>query len=73
MVGEVDPDDEEGAMWAVDYVDKIVEEEVARGVDAKRIVVGGFSQGCAVGIGSLVKEAASRKIAACCGVIRVFA
>jgi predicted esterase len=50
VVGEVDPDDEEGTMWAVGYVDKLVEEEVARGVDAKRIVVGGFSPGCAVSL-----------------------
>jgi lysophospholipase-1 len=50
VVGKIDPDDEEGTMWAVDYVDKLVEEEVARGVDAKRIVVGGFSQGCAVSL-----------------------
>ena len=47
-VAEVSPDDEEGIMWAAGYVDKLVEEEVKRGVDAKRIVVGGFSQGCAV-------------------------
>jgi predicted esterase len=47
---EVDPDDEEGIMWAVGYVDQLVEEEVKRGVDPKRIVVGGFSQGCAVTI-----------------------
>jgi lysophospholipase I len=46
---EVEPeDDEAGIMWAVGYVDSLVEEEVKRGVDAKRIVVGGFSQGCAV-------------------------
>ena len=50
MLREVDPDDEEGTMWAVDYVDKLVEEEVASGVDAKRIVVRGFSQGCAVSL-----------------------
>ena len=48
VVGEVAPDDEEGIMWAVGYVDQLVEEEVKRGVGAKRIVVGGFSQGCAV-------------------------
>lgn len=45
---EVEPDDERGIMESVSYVDTLVEAEVARGVDAKRIVVGGFSQGCAV-------------------------
>lgn len=47
---ESTPDDEEGIMKAVDYVDKLVEEEVGRGTDPKRIVVGGFSQGCAVSL-----------------------
>ena len=47
-IGEVDPDDEEGISWAVGYVDELIEKEVGRGVDPKRIVVGGFSQGCAV-------------------------
>jgi predicted esterase len=47
---EVEPDDERGIMESVRYVDSLVEAEVARGVDAKRIVVGGFSQGCAVSL-----------------------
>ena len=51
VVGQVEPGDEAGIMSAVAYVDQLVEEEVRnRGVDAKRIVVGGFSQGCAVSL-----------------------
>ena len=44
------PDDEEGIMKSVDYVDQLVEEEVARGTQPNRIVIGGFSQGCAVSL-----------------------
>ncbi len=47
---EITPDDEEGIMKSVDYVDKLVEDEVRRGTDPRRIVVGGFSQGCAISL-----------------------
>lgn len=42
---------------SVEYVCGLVDDEVARGVPLRRIVVGGFSQGCAV---SLVAGLASR-------------
>jgi len=45
---EFEPDDERGIMESISYVDSLVEAEVAPGVDAKRIVVGGFNQRCAV-------------------------
>jgi predicted esterase len=44
-----EPDDEEGIMRAVKYLDEIVKEELEKlGGDESRLVVGGFSQGCAV-------------------------
>lgn len=45
----VDEDeDEEGIRRTVEYIDELVAAEVEGGVDPARIVVGGFSQGCAV-------------------------
>lgn len=44
------PDDEAGIMKSVDYVDKLVEEEIGRGTSPERILVGGFSQGCVVSL-----------------------
>lgn len=44
------PDDEAGIMKSVDIVDKLVEEEIKNGTPAERILVGGFSQGCAVSL-----------------------
>jgi len=49
--------DYDGVLKSVEYVCGLIDEEVKRGVDLKRIVVGGFSQGCAV---SLVTGIASR-------------
>lgn len=46
---EVDEgEDEEGILKTVEYIDSLVAAEMEDGVDAGRIVVGGFSQGCAV-------------------------
>jgi predicted esterase len=47
---EEQPDDEEGILRSVDRVDEWVEKEIERGVEPGRIVVGGFSQGCAVSL-----------------------
>jgi len=41
---------EEEILKSVEYVCGLIDEEVKRGVDVKRIVVGGFSQGCALGL-----------------------
>lgn len=43
-------DDEEGILNSVDTVDRLVEQEIENGVDPERIIVGGFSQGCAVSL-----------------------
>ncbi|KAK5943011.1 hypothetical protein PMZ80_004016 [Knufia obscura] len=44
------PDDEEGILAACDRIDELVRKELDRGVEKDRIVVGGFSQGCAVSL-----------------------
>lgn len=44
------PDDEAGIMKSVDVVDRLVEEEIKNGTPPERILVGGFSQGCAVSL-----------------------
>ena len=45
----IEPDDEEGIMKAVGTLDEIVKEELEKlGGDGSRLIVGGFSQGCAV-------------------------
>ena len=43
-------DDEEGILNACRTVDELVQGELDRGVEPGRIVVGGFSQGCAVSL-----------------------
>ena len=46
-----DEDDEEGMMKSVDYICALIAKEVEEGkVPLDRIVVGGFSQGCAVSL-----------------------
>jgi predicted esterase len=48
---------EDEILQSVEYVCSLIDDEVAKGVKPERIVVGGFSQGCAV---SLVTALASR-------------
>lgn len=45
-----DPEDEQGILDTVRYIDGLVAGEVESGLPPHRIVVGGFSQGCAVSI-----------------------
>lgn len=47
---ETEPDDEEGILKSCDTVDELVRQEIDRGVDPSRIIVGGFSQGCAISL-----------------------
>ena len=44
------PDDQAGIMKSVDVVDELVEQEIKNGTPPERILVGGFSQGCAVSL-----------------------
>lgn len=50
VVEDEGDDDEEGIMASVRVLDGYVKEEIERGVEPGRIVVGGFSQGCAVSL-----------------------
>ena len=52
-----DEEGEEEILASVEYLCKLIDEEVEKGVKLDRIVIGGFSQGCAV---SLVTALASR-------------
>ncbi|TVY43700.1 Acyl-protein thioesterase [Lachnellula occidentalis] len=45
---EEEEEDEEELLQSVEYICGLVDEEVKSGVDLKRIVIGGFSQGCAM-------------------------
>ncbi|KAK1865376.1 hypothetical protein I4F81_007908 [Pyropia yezoensis] len=49
-------DDEAGIAAAVARVERIIDAEVARGTPTHRIVLGGFSQGCAVAITVLLRS-----------------
>lgn len=43
-------DDEDGILESVDRLDDMVDTELARGTPPDRILVGGFSQGCAISL-----------------------
>ena len=43
-------DDEEGMMKSVDYICSLIDKEMKQGVPLERIIVGGFSQGCAIAL-----------------------
>lgn len=66
---EVDEaEDEEGILATVAYIDSLVADEVQLGgVDPSRIVVGGFSQGCAVSMIWGLKGEWREKVAGVCG------
>jgi len=54
---EDEDEDQEGILKSVEYVCNLIDAEIANRVDPKRIVVGGFSQGCCI---SLVTGLGSR-------------
>lgn len=45
-----DPEDEAGMKKSMDYLLALIDDLVAQGVPVNRIVVGGFSQGCAMSL-----------------------
>ena len=45
-------EDEAGLRESMALVQRLIEREVARGMPARRIVLAGFSQGCAIGLGT---------------------
>ncbi|GAB0490308.1 hypothetical protein MMPV_001540 [Pyropia vietnamensis] len=50
------PDDEVGIAAAVARVERVIDAEVARGTPPHRIVLGGFSQGCALALTVLLRS-----------------
>lgn len=52
-----DEEDEEGLKESIEYVVSVIDDVCSRGVPPNRIVLGGFSQGCAL---SLLTELTSR-------------
>jgi predicted esterase len=64
---EDDPEeDKEGIIQSVEYLCTLIDKEVERGVSLQRIVIGGFSQGCAV---SLVAALGSRYASQVAGIV----
>lgn len=47
---EVDDGSEDEIFNSVEYLCSLIDEEVEKGINVKRIVIGGFSQGCAVSL-----------------------
>lgn len=55
-----DPEDEDGMLESVAYVESLIDACVSKGIPPQRIVLGGFSQGCAM---SLLTDLTSSKYA----------
>lgn len=70
---EAEAEDEEGILATVAYIDTLVADEVEQGgVPADRVVVGGFSQGCAVSMIWGLKGEWRDKVAGVCGLSGYF-
>lgn len=59
-------EDEDGLMKSVSYVESLIDDLCAKGIRANRIVLGGFSQGCAM---SLLTELTGRYSGRLAGII----
>jgi len=55
-----EPEDEEGMLESVAYIESLIDACVSKGIPPQRIVLGGFSQGCAM---SLLTDLTSAKYA----------
>lgn len=61
-------EDEEGLQECVRYMESLIDEQVARGIPASRIILGGFSQGhCVALLTSLVSPKYAGKVAGVVG------
>ncbi|KAF4551248.1 Phospholipase/Carboxylesterase-like protein 4 [Elsinoe fawcettii] len=70
---EVDEDEDEvGIIEAVNFIDELVEKEINDGIDPSKIVVGGFSQGCAVSTAWGLKGKHRNKVAGVYGLSGYF-
>lgn len=63
---EYDEEGEDGILKSVDYLCTLIDGEIEKGVKPERIIIGGFSQGCAI---SLVTGIASRYAGKIAGVV----
>ena len=45
-----DPEDEEGIRESIRYIESLIQDLHSKGIPLNRIVVGGFSQGCAISL-----------------------
>ena len=65
-----DDEDEEGLLESVKYIESLIDACVRKGLPPQRIVVGGFSQGCAVSLlGDLISQKHSGKLAGIIGLM----
>ncbi|QIX00554.1 hypothetical protein AMS68_006071 [Peltaster fructicola] len=55
-----DPEDEDGMLLSIAYIESLIDACIKKGIPAQRIVLGGFSQGCAL---SLLLDLTSKKYA----------
>ncbi|KAL7748526.1 hypothetical protein RI367_005936 [Sorochytrium milnesiophthora] len=53
-LGQTGNDDEKGAMLSLKSVNELIEQEVSSGIPSDRIIVGGFSQGAAMSLLTLL-------------------
>lgn len=59
-------EDEQGLIKSVKYIESLIDEQCSRGIPPNRIVLGGFSQGCAM---SLLTELTSRYSGRLAGIV----
>lgn len=65
-----DDEDEEGMLETVAYIESLIEACERKGIPSERIVLGGFSQGCAMGLLTvLVSQKYSGKLAGIVGLM----
>lgn len=63
-------EDEDGLLESITYIESLVDACVRKGVPPQRIVVGGFSQGCAVSLlGDLISQKYSGRLAGIAGLM----
>ena len=62
-----DPEDEVGMLQSCMYLSSLIEEQIAKGIPLERIVVGGFSQGCAISLLVGLTSKYSGKLGGICG------
>lgn len=63
-----DPEDEEGMLQSISYLESLVDEFHRKGIPLRRIVIGGFSQGCAL---SLLMNPVSKHAGALAGALGI--